>query len=73
MPEVVFMKIDIPRTVKRTLPHRDMLTSMEAKYRYLSIIPFHGGFLKVKGKVDGFTELKRESTLVECPYDENVK
>jgi hypothetical protein len=57
MPEVVFMKIDIPRTVKRTLPHRDMLTSMEAKYRHLPITPFHGGLQKVEGKVDGFTEL----------------
>jgi hypothetical protein len=36
------------------------------------MIPFHGRFLKVKGKVDGFTELIRESTLVECSY-ENVK
>jgi hypothetical protein len=35
-----------------------MLTSMEAKYRYLSMIPFHGGFQNVKGKVDGFNELK---------------
>jgi hypothetical protein len=30
---------------------------IEAKYRHFPIIPFHGGFLKVKGKVDGFTEL----------------
>jgi hypothetical protein len=56
MPEVVFMKTDLPRTVKRTLPHRDMLTSMEAKYRHLPITPFHGGLQKFEGKVDGFTE-----------------
>jgi hypothetical protein len=30
---------------------------MEAKYWHLPINRFHGGLQKVKGKVDGFTEL----------------
>jgi hypothetical protein len=49
-----------------------MVTSMEAPYRHLPIIPFHGGLQKVKGKVDWFIELIRETTLNECSY-ENVK
>jgi hypothetical protein len=31
---------------------------LEASYWHLLITPFHGGLQKVKGKVDGFTELK---------------
>jgi hypothetical protein len=49
-----------------------MVTSMEAKYRHFPINHFHGGLQKVRGKIDGFTELIREPTLNECSY-ENVK
>ena len=33
---------------------------MEAKYWRLPVTPFHGGLREVKGKVDGFTELKEK-------------
>jgi hypothetical protein len=39
---------------------------------HLPINHFHGGLQKVKGKVDGFTELIRETTPYEYSYD-NVK
>jgi hypothetical protein len=48
------------------------LPFLEASYWHLLIIPFHGGLQKVRGKVDGFTELIREPTLNEYSC-ENVK
>jgi hypothetical protein len=56
----------------KKLPPKGKTIPLEAKYRHLPITPFHGGLQKVKGKVDGFTELIRETTLDECSY-ENVK
>ncbi|TRZ50216.1 hypothetical protein D4S03_07145 [bacterium] len=37
---------------------------MEAKYWHLPVTPFHGGLREVKGKVDGFTELKEKRRLI---------
>jgi len=45
------------------LPPKGKAIPLEAKYRHLPITPFHGGFQKVKGKVDGFTELRREKMI----------
>jgi hypothetical protein len=39
------------------------ISPMEASYRHLPINHFHGGLQKVKGKVDGFTELIRETMV----------
>jgi len=50
-------------------PPRGYKSLLEAPYRHLPITPFHGGLQKVKGKVDGFTELIRETTLSECSYE----
>jgi hypothetical protein len=55
-----------------TCAPKKALPFLEASYWHLLIIPFHGGLQKVRGKVDGFTELIREPTLNECSY-ENVK
>jgi hypothetical protein len=40
----------------------------KAKYRHLPITPFHGRLQKVKEKVDGFTELIRETTVERYSY-----
>jgi len=43
--------------------------ALEASYRYFPVIPFHGGLQKVKGKVDGFTELRKETLSKYCSYE----
>jgi hypothetical protein len=40
---------------------------VEAPYWHLPIVPFHGELQKVKGKVDGFTELN-ERFVNKCSY-----
>ena len=40
---------------------------MEASYGHLPITPFHGGLREVKGKVDGFTELKEKRHSTDAP------
>jgi hypothetical protein len=47
---------------------KNVITPPKSTYRRLPITPFHGGLQKAKGKVDGFTEQIRETTLDECSY-----
>jgi hypothetical protein len=49
-----------------------MVTSMEAKYWYLLINHFNNELQEVKGYVDGFAEISRETIFDEYSY-ENVK
>jgi len=48
---------------RNRLPPKGKTIPLEAKYRHLPITPFHGGLQKVKGKVDGFTELRRGTMI----------
>jgi len=44
-------------------PPKGHETPLEALYRHLPKTPFHGGLQRVKGKVDRFTELIRETMI----------
>jgi uncharacterized membrane protein len=43
---------------------------MQSLFQHLPVTPFYGGLRVVKGKVDGFTELIRETTVDEYSYSD---
>ena len=42
---------------------RGCVTSTEAKHGHLPVTPLHVGLQNIKGEVDGFTELIRETMI----------
>jgi hypothetical protein len=57
---LLLLLIDLPRTTNSTktiAPKEIHYLSLEASYGHLPETPYHCGLQKVKGKVDGFTEL----------------
>jgi len=49
-------------------PPREAITPWRLKYWYLLINHFNNELQEVKGKVDGFVELRRETMINYCSY-----
>jgi len=64
--------VRIYRRAENKKPPREAITLWRLKYWHLPINHFHNELLKVKGKVDGFVEISRETALEKYSY-ENVK
>jgi len=68
----LFLLFRIGLLKQKTKASKGNNNPMEAKYRYLLINHHNNELQEVKGKVDGFAEISRETALDKYSY-ENVK